>query len=233
MSDTVELVWITPEAEKLIGKIARVSNPENENNPNYVKLLKYLIDHKHWSPYEMASMCLSIHTSRRIAPQILRHRSFSFQEFSTRYALVDGFVDVNPRSQDKKNRQSSHDDLSKEDKNWFQLLKRNLEYDAMKIYKEGLEKGISKETMAFILPMSAKTHIFQSGTIRSWIHYIELRTDPATQLEHREIAEAAKVIFSAELPTIAEALNWVDESAPKSQIPAQTPRLDPSGFFHN
>jgi len=208
----VELVWITPNAEELIAKIARVSNPDNQKNPNYTKLLKYLIDHKHWSPYEMGSMCLSIHTSRRIAPQILRHKSFSFQEFSTRYAEVEGFVDVNPRSQDLKNRQSSHDNLSTEDKIWFQSLKRNLEQDAMEIYKEGLNRGFSKETMAFVLPMSAKTHLYQSGTIRSWIHYIELRTDIATQLEHRQITEAAKTIFIKELPNIAVAMNWTTES---------------------
>jgi len=207
---SVELVWITPEAEKLIAKIARVSNPNNQDNPNYARLIKYLIKNKHWSPLETASMCLSIHTSRRIAPQILRHRSFSFQEFSTRYAAVDGFVKVNPRSQDLKNRQSSHDDLSEETKTWFQENKTKLESQAMAFYKEGLDKGIAKESMAFILPMSAKTHIFQSGTIRSWIHYIDLRADEATQLEHRIIAEAAKKIIIQELPIIAEAMNWTN-----------------------
>jgi thymidylate synthase (FAD) len=206
----VEKVWITPEAEKLIAKIARVSNPNNQDNPNYAGLVKYLINNQHWSPLEMASMCLSINTSRRIAPQILRHRSFSFQEFSTRYAAVDGFVEVNPRSQDLKNRQSSHDDLSEETKTWFQENKTKLESQAMAFYKEGLDKGIAKETMAFMLPMSAKTHIYMTGTIRSWIHYVDLRADEATQLEHRIIAQEAKKIIIQDLPIIAEAMNWTN-----------------------
>ena len=206
---SVELVWITPNAEELIARIARVSNPENADNPSYVKLLKYLIDHKHWSPYEMANMCLSIHTSRRIAPQILRHK-MSFQEFSTRYAVVDGFVDVAPRSQDLKNRQSSHDNLSDQDKDWFQEYKLSLESAAKRFYALGLQKGFAKETMAFVLPMSAKTHLYCNTTIRNWIHYIQLRTEPATQLEHRQIATAAKQIFIEHLPNIAAALGWQD-----------------------
>jgi len=208
----VEKVWITPDAEKLIAEIARVSNPGNQKNPKYAGLLKYLIQHKHWSPLEMASLCVSINTSRRIAPQILRHRSFSFQEFSTRYAAVDGFVKVNPRRQDFTNRQSSHDDLSVEDKMWFEENKNKLEELAMQFYKEGLDRGFAKETMAFVLPMSAKTHIYMTGTIRSWIHYIDLRADVATQLEHRLIAEEVKKIIIQDLPNIAIAMGWTEEN---------------------
>ncbi len=210
MSDIskVELVWITPNAEPMIAEMARVSNPENAKNPSYAGLIKYLIKHKHWSPLEMASAVLSIHTNRRIAPQILRHRSFSFQEFSQRYAAVDGFMEVNPRRQDDKNRQSSHDDLSDETKIWFRENMRDLQDKSMEFYQDGLARGISKESMAFALMPTAKTHIYMSGTIRSWTHYIDLRSDPATQLEHREIALAAKDIFIEHLPNIAEAMGW-------------------------
>jgi len=204
----VEKVWVTPTTEPLIAEIARVSNPDNQKNPSYVGLIKYLIKHRHWSPFEMASLCVSINTSRRIAPQILRHKSFSFQEYSTRYAEVGGFVNVNPRRQDTTNRQSSHDDLSDGDKLWFKRNKEHLEYLAMDFYRQGLSRGFAKETMAFVLPMSAKTHIYMTGTIRSWIHYIELRASTDTQLEHREIAQAVKLIFIQELPTIAAAMGW-------------------------
>lgn len=205
----VKLIWITPEAEKFISYIARVSNPSNQDNPEYEKLLRYLIRNKHWSPFEMASMCVEINTSRRIAPQILRHRSFSFQEFSTRYAAVDGFVDVEPNKQAETNRQSSTDNLDPDQIIWFKHEKLWLEQQAMSIYKEGLNIGIAKEDMAFLLPMSTKTRIYMSGTIRSWIHYIELRTDPHTQHQHQEIAFACKEIFCKELPTVAKALEWM------------------------
>jgi thymidylate synthase (FAD) len=206
----VELVWVTPDAEKLIAKIARVSNPDNQDNPKYAGLIRYLIEHKHWSPMEMASMCLAINTSRRIGPQILRHRSFSFQEFSTRYAKVNSFVKVNPRSQDTQNRQSSHDNLPEKIKTWFEMEKIKFENQLMEFYREGLANGIAKESMAFILPMTARTHIYMAGTLRSWIHYIDLRAGEDTQAEHREIAQAAKEIFINEFPTIAQALNWTD-----------------------
>jgi len=367
--NNVELVWITPNAEALVAEMARVSNPKNQKNPSYTGLIKYLLDNNHWSPFETVAACFSINTSRRIAPQILRHRSFTFQEFclsgdtmvakidqtvgetrptpiktmyakqewdnyknikvlayneatglfikvsvktitcngehplfkvtlangntikctknhkfltetqgfqtledivgltllndkalvsqdgkvaarkrkfaewveitdveyagiemtydleidhpshnyianniivhnSTRYAAVEGFVDVNPRSQDLKNRQSSHDDLSPEIKEWFQNTKLNVEKTAMDAYQTALSKGIAKESAAFLLPMSATTHMYIQGTLRSYIHYINLRTDPATQLEHRELAEEMKQILIKEVPNIALALDW-------------------------
>lgn len=204
----VKLVWITPDAEALVAKIARVSNPENQDNPDYVGLLKYLTKHKHWSPFEMVSACFEIETSRRIAPQILRHRSFSFQEFSTRYSKVDGFVEVVPRRQSEKNRQSSIDDLDENTQAWFQDNKRKLESWAINFYNKAIEKGIAKETMAFMLPMSAKTKIYMTGNIRSWIHYVELRTMEDTQFEHRIIAETIKHELTEALPTIGKALGW-------------------------
>lgn len=204
----VKLIWITSDAERFISYIARVSNPDNQDNPEYEKLIKYLIRNKHWSPFEMASMCVEIETSRRIAPQILRHRSFSFQEFSTRYAEVKDFVEVNPRRQAETNRQSSIDDLTEEQKEWFQKKKQWIEQQSIWFYQDALKRGFSKETMAFILPMSAATKIYMNGTIRSWIHYIQLRTTEDTQKEHRNIAISCKEIFIKELPTVAKALEW-------------------------
>ncbi len=209
---SVKLMWITPDAESLIAEIARVSNPNNQKNPQYAGLIKYLVTHKHWSPFEMANATFEINTSRRIAPQILRHRSFSFQEFSTRYAAVDGFVDVNPRNQDLKNRQSSHDTVSEENKNFFQKAKDDIENLALEYYNNALSLGIAKESAAFLLPMSAKTKIYINGTIRSWIHYCDLRTDPGTQLEHREIALAIKNTLIDHLPNVAVALGWTNET---------------------
>lgn len=204
----VGLVAITPNAERLIGFCARVSNPQNQDKPTD-KLLKYLIDHKHWSPFEMANMVLEINTSRAISAQILRHRSFAFQEFSQRYAAVQEFVTYPARRQDDKNRQSSHDDLSEKTKEWFVNAQRSVQAFASTKYQEAISHyGIAKESARFLLPMSSKTTLYMNGSIRSWIHYIELRTDPSTQLEHRLIAEECKTIFSNAMPTIANALGW-------------------------
>lgn len=204
----VKLISIMPEAEKIIAYCARVSSP-NQNNPEIDKLLKYLITHKHWSPFEQASMVVEIETTRGIAPQILRHRSFSFQEFSQRYAQATEFEEINPRRQDIKNRQNSLDDLDEDTKDWFKTNVEWINSEAHYLYKKALEKGISKESARFLLPLNTKTKLYMNGTIRSFIHYVQVRTDPSTQLEHREIAQAIKDIMIKELPTISKALGWI------------------------
>jgi thymidylate synthase (FAD) len=201
---TAKLVWVTPNAEELIARLARVSNPKNENNPEYVKLLGYLIKHKHWSPFEMASMCLEINTTRAIAPQILRHRSFSFQEFSQRYAeAIDADV-PQLRRQDKKNRQNSIDDLPFDVKITFQDRMNDLFDESFDLYQDMLAAG--KECARSVLPLSTETRLYMSGTIRSWLHYIDLRGDDSTQLEHRQIARSAGRILADKLPNVARAM---------------------------
>ena len=201
-----KLVWVTPNAEELIARLARVSNPKNENNPEYVKLLSYLIKHKHWSPFEMASMCLEITTTRAIAPQILRHRSFSFQEFSQRYAeAIDADV-PQLRRQDKKNRQNSIDDLPFELKIEFQDKINNLFDESFDLYQDMLAHGVAKECARSVLPLNTETRLYMSGTIRSWLHYIDLRGDDSTQLEHRQIARSAGRILADKLPNVARAM---------------------------
>ncbi len=201
-----KLVWITPDAEKLIGKIARVSNPANEDNPNVVGLLKYLIKHKHWSPFEMASMCLEIETTRAIAPQILRHRSFSFQEFSQRYAVATEFELPHLRRQDVVNRQNSIDDIPQSVNENFGTDIANHFDESMKLYQRMLDAGVAKECARAVLPMNTKTRLYMSGTIRSWLHYIDLRSWHGTQWEHTQIALNALDIIKEQLPTIAEAM---------------------------
>lgn len=203
----VSLVWATPEAERLIVKMARVSNPANEDNQETApKLLRYLIKHKHVSPFEMAGMCLKIETERDIAAQILRHRSFSFQEFSTRYA-VTGVADVpDLRSQDVKNRQNSFDNLSSTQKEyWGRIIGEYFE-EGYEIYERMLGDGIAKETARRTLPLCTPTTLYMNGTLRSWITYVTVREKVDTQLEHREIALQAKAIFAEQFPVIAEAL---------------------------
>ena len=211
-----KLVWITPDSEKLIGKIARVSNPANEDNPNVVGLLKYLIKHKHWSPFEMASMCLEIQTTRAIAPQILRHRSFSFQEFSQRYAVSTELEMPHLRRQDVVNRQNSIDDIP-------QAVGENFGMDialhfaaAQELYTNMLEAGVAKECARAVLPLNTTTRLYMSGTIRSWLHYIDLRSWHGTQWEHTQIALNALEILKEQLPTIADAM-WPNEPSPKTQ----------------
>jgi thymidylate synthase (FAD) len=206
-----KLVAITPDAEKIISYCARVSNPANQENYNTAsKLLAYCIKNGHWSVFEMANMVIEIKTGRDIAPQILRHRSFSFQEFSQRYAAANSYIERQARRQDLKNRQNSLDDLSSETKAWFKE-KQQLTWDAQyEAYEEALEKGIAKECARSLLPLNTETTMYMNGTIRSWIHYIELRSDIATQLEHREIAEGCKAVFCKELPNVAAALGWID-----------------------
>ena len=206
-----KLVWITPDAEKLIGKIARVSNPANEDNPNVVGLLKYLIKHKHWSPFEMASMCVEIQTTRAIAPQILRHRSFSFQEFSQRYAVSTEFELPHLRRQDVVNRQNSIDDIPQSVNENFGSDIANHFCEAQKLYQRMLDAGVAKECARAVLPLNTTTRLYMSGTIRSWLHYIDLRSWHGTQWEHTQIALNALAILKEQLPTIADAM-WPNES---------------------
>lgn len=203
---SVELIHCTPQAEALIVKMARVSNPANaDNSATAPKLLRYLIEHQHWSPFEMASLCIKVETERDIAAQILRHRSFSYQEFSTRYAVTGKAQAPRLRRQDTKNRQNSLDDLDPTAQAaWGNLLSDHLTRSHA-LYSELLEQGMAKETARRILPLCTPTTLYMHGTLRSWIHYIHVRTDPSTQLEHRQIAEQCRAIFTEQFPTIAEA----------------------------
>ena len=204
-----KLIHRTENAEKLIAYMARVSSP-NQDNPESDKLLKYLIENSHWSPFEMCSMAVEIKTSRAISQQILRHRSFSFQEFSQRYSKVIDCEIYNGRRQDIKNRQNSLDDLDDETEDWFLNAQSEMILFSTKLYYEALDKGIAKECARFLLPLSTETKMYMHGTLRSFIHYIEIRTDPSTQLEHREIAEGIKQIFIVEFPVISKALGWTE-----------------------
>ena len=204
-----KLIWITPESEALVGKIARVSNPNNEDNPNVEGLLKYLIKHKHWSPFEMASMCVEIHTTRAISPQILRHRSFSFQEFSQRYAIpTDTFATVFPelRRQDKKNRQNSTDDLPEETLEYYQEKIEEHFRQGVTLYESLIHSDVAKECARSVLPINTVTRLYMSGTIRSWLHYVDLRGDNGTQKEHMKIARSVGEILAEQVPTIARAM---------------------------
>ena len=208
------LVSVTPDAEKTMAYIARVSNPANQENPNYAKLLKYCIDHNHWSVFEQSTMTLEIETNRGIAAQILRHRSFTFQEFSQRYADASLLTEEIPvpelRKQDTKNRQNSTDDLDPELKRSFERRTKHLFADIMDLYDDMLSAGVAKESARFVLPLAVPTRIYMTGSCRSWIHYINLRSAHGTQKEHMDIAEAAKKVFICQFPNVAEALGWCD-----------------------
>ncbi len=184
--------------------MARVSNPANQDNPETAqKLLKYLIKNKHWSPFEMVNVCMEIETTRDIARQILRHRSFSFQEFSQRYAEANSFVYSEARTQDTKNRQNSFETDDRQLAYWWEGAQRRVLYDAEFMYKSALEKGIAKEVARKLLPEGlTKSKMYMNGTLRSWLHYIEIRCDSATQKEHREVAEYCKVIISKLFPSL-------------------------------
>jgi thymidylate synthase (FAD) len=216
-NEIVELVSITPDAEKTIVYCARVSNPSGQNNFNTApKLIKFLIANKHWSPFEMAHLTVQIKTSRGIAPQILRHRSFTFQEFSQRYAAVDektGLHIYAARRQDKKNRQNSIDDLSQEVKDEWERRQLENWKQSFEHYKWALDNEIAKECARMVLPLGTATTMYMSGSIRSWIHYVEIRADVATQKEHRDIALAVKKVFCKQLPNIAKALGWITEAS--------------------
>ena len=206
---SAKLVWITPNAEALVGKIARVSNPSNEDNPDVEKLIKYLIKHRHWSPFEMVSMCVEIATTRAISPQILRHRSFSFQEFSQRYAIpTDTFATVLPdlRRQDTANRQNSIDDLENETQEYYEQRIDDHFRESVRLYESLLHSGVAKECARSVLPINTVTKLYMSGTIRSWLHYVDLRGSHGTQKEHMSIARSVGEILDTEIPTIARAM---------------------------
>jgi thymidylate synthase (FAD) len=203
----VKLVHVTPDAEKHIAYCARVSSP-NQDNPEYAKLIRYCVKNNHYSILEMASMCLEITTTRAISPQILRHRSFSFQEFSQRYAEAASYESYTARRQDLKNKQNSIDDMLEDDLQWFVDAQKQVWDSSYGLYEEALARGVAKEQARALLPLNTVTKLYMNGTIRSWVHYIQVRTDPSTQKEHRDIAMAAKKIFIEQFPTIAEAMEW-------------------------
>ena len=210
---SVKLVSVTPDAEKTMAYVARVSNPNNQENPNYAKLLGYCIKHNHWSVFEQSFMTLEIETTRGLAAQILRHRSFTYQEFSQRYADSSLLSETIPlpelRRQDTKNRQNSIDDIDAFTKQEFEIKMRRHFDEAMVLYQSMLDMGIAKECARFVLPLATPTRLYMSGSCRSWIHYINLRSANGTQKEHMEIAEECKKIFAEQFPTVAEALEWV------------------------
>lgn len=211
----INLISITPDAEKTIAYCARVSNPNGQDRDEYAKLLKYCIDHKHWSIFEMANMVLEINTTRGIAAQILRHRSFSFQEFSQRYAdanLLENIVPPDLRSQDEKNRQNSIDDIDMETKIKYNRQVRELFSKSQALYDDMIKNGVAKECARFVLPLATPTRLYMNGTIRSWITYIDLRSGNGTQKEHMDIANQCKQVFISQLPLISEALGWNDHS---------------------
>lgn len=209
---TVRLISVTPDAEKTMAYVARVSNPANQENENYSGLLKYCIKHNHWSVFEQAFMTLEIETNRGIAAQILRHRSFTYQEFSQRYAdanLLDTTIPVPElRRQDTKNRQNSIDDLDPEFVDLSQKQISTYFEQGMSLYNHLIEKGVAKECARFILPLATPTRIYMSGSCRSWAHYINLRSANGTQKEHMDIANACKEIFIQQFPAVSEALEW-------------------------
>ena len=208
----VKLVQCTPDAERTMGYVARVSNPANQNNPNVAGLLKYCIKHGHWSVFEQAFMTLEIETTRGLAAQILRHRSFTYQEFSQRYAdsslLSEEIPLFDLRRQDTKNRQNSIDDIDDFTKQQLEIEIQRHFASAMDLYKTMLDKGIAKECARFVLPLATPTRIYMTGSVRSWIHYIQLRSANGTQKEHMDIANECKRIFICKFPTVAAALDW-------------------------
>ena len=206
------LISVTPDAEKTIGYIARVSNPANQENPKVAGLLKYCIKHGHWSVFEQATMTLEIETTRGLAAQILRHRSFCFQEFSQRYAdssLLSETISLPElRLQDHKNRQNSIDAIDPWKKQKYEILMQNHFKQGMELYQQMLEDDIAKECARFVLPLAVGTKLYMTGNLRSWIHYINLRTANGTQKEHMDIAELCKQHFVCQFPTVSEALEW-------------------------
>ena len=209
----VSLINVSPDAEKHMAYCARVSNPNNQDNENYAGLLKYCIKHQHWSIFEQAFMTLEINTTRGLAAQILRHRSFTFQEFSQRYAdtnLLDTNIPLPElRRQDTKNRQNSIDDIPEDQSKMLLGRIQNYFNEGLDLYNELLREGIAKECARFVLPLATPTRIYMSGSVRSWVHYIDLRSGHGTQKEHMDIANACKTIFTEQFPTVSEALQWV------------------------
>jgi thymidylate synthase (FAD) len=206
---TVKLVWATPDAEEMISYMARVSNPKNQNNTDTApKLLQYCLKNKHFSIFEMANMCVEINTTRAISAQIIRHRSLSFQEFSTRYSDIGEIGSPQMpqlRRQDLKNRQNSIDDLTAEEVGGYYRRISQLFEESEHLYREMVSNGVAKECARNILPLASPTRLYANGTLRSWIHYIQLREAHGTQMEHIKIAKEIKAIFTEQFPTIAEA----------------------------
>jgi len=212
MKEQVKLVSVTPDAEKTMAYIARVSNPNNQDNEKFAGLLGYCIKHNHWSVFEQSSMTLEIETTRAIAAQILRHRSFTFQEFSQRYAdsKLLGKIDLPElRRQDDKNRQNSIDDLDVEAVEKLNKQMETLFSSAFSLYNQMLEVGVAKECARMVLPLCTPTRIYMTGSCRSWIHYINLRSAHGTQKEHMIIAEKCRSVFTEQFPAVSEALGWV------------------------
>lgn len=202
---SVQLMWATPRGDELIAYMARVSNPDNQDNTETApKLIKYLVKNNHWSPFEMVNMCVQINTTRDIARQILRHRSFSFQEFSQRYAEVDAVnLYSNARLQDITNRQNSIETTDEMLQQWWQAMQQRVADDAEWVYRTALTKGIAKEVARKVLPEGlTPTRMYMNGTLRSWLHYVEIRCDKATQKEHRDIADQCKALLVTQFPSL-------------------------------
>ena len=202
---------MTPDAEKQMGYIARVSNPQNQSNPAVAGLLGYCIKHGHWSVFEQAHMTVEIETTRGIAAQILRHRSFTFQEFSQRYAntnLLGEIAVPDLRSQDLKNRQNSNDDIPEEQTKRLQDQIARYFAEGIDLYNELIREGVAKECARFVLPLATPTRIYMTGSVRSWIHYIDLRSAHGTQKEHMDIVKEVRDIFKQQFPICTNALNW-------------------------
>ena len=217
---TVKLVTVTPDAEKLMAYVARVSNPSNQDNEKFAGLLKYCINHQHWSVFEQSSMTLEIETTRAIAAQILRHRSFTYQEFSQRYASSTSLGKIPTpeyRRQDTKNRQNSTDDLDPFLKQTLELQTQTLFDSATALYEQMLADGVAKECARMVLPLATPTRIYMTGSCRSWIHYINLRSAHGTQKEHMLIAEGCREVFNEQFPTVSEALGWSVQTGDKKQ----------------
>jgi len=209
----IKLVSVTPDAEKTMAYVARVSNPNNQDNDKFAGLLRYCIKHGHWSVFEQAHMTVEINTTRGLAAQILRHRSFTFQEFSQRYADTNLLADEIPvpdlRHQDLKNRQNSTDDVPKNKKQDLQEKIAEHFVEAMDLYNELLASGIAKECARFVLPLATPTRLYMTGSVRSWVHYIDLRSAHGTQKEHMDVVEKIRSIFKEQFPTVSEALDWI------------------------
>ena len=209
---TVKLIQVTPKPEEIMAYIARVSNPNNQDNPKYAGLLKYCIKHNHWSVFEQAYMTVEISTTRGLAAQILRHRSFTFQEFSQRYANTNALGDIpipELRRQDLKNRQNSIDDIDDKKQKDLELSIAKHFYAAKDLYNELIRQGVAKECARFVLPLATPTKLYMTGSCRSWAHYIDLRSAHGTQKEHMDIAEACRGVFIDVFPNVSEALGWV------------------------
>jgi thymidylate synthase (FAD) len=209
----IKLVSVTPDAEKTMAYVARVSNPKNQDNEKFAGLLRYCIQHGHWSVFEQAHMTVEINTTRGLAAQILRHRSFTFQEFSQRYAdssLLEETIPVPElRRQDEKNRQNSTDDLDFMMVQGYNTRIRAHFNDAMTLYQDMLKDGVAKECARFVLPLATPTRLYMTGSCRSWVHYIDLRSAHGTQKEHMEVVKQIRSIFKEQFPTVSEALGWI------------------------